>query len=407
MTRLVLRPASLMLLLVAVLLLSGCAGTPSASTSALATDSASASSTTVATTTTPGATTPTGSAPSLQLPEPETGVLSLDSMIAACDLVVYGEVLAELPGRWNGPNADEWTPQFPDDACIVYRSWIVQVIHTETGLPPVGDLLTVHTEGGTVPAGAVFGGRTATMTLNRAEPEIAVGDEVLLFLTQDDLRYGGTYQPVGYWLYQGAAGAFVHEGSGGFRRPAGAAGGAEETVNMGALRAAIETFEAGGTGGGPTAGDGTQGSWKKGMSLSGVADWLAQRLPGDQRVILPRQLPEGWAVAGGDQPFPDVVSYGNEQNPWVQTMGDGGYPQPYRVVFTDGGRLVALIAYQVGDWGETPFHAVLADERLVRVFADVDLVIAIVPGDISMVVVGEPGTRTAVAHIAAALETVE
>jgi len=328
-------------------------------------------------------------------------------MIAACDLVVYGKVLAELPGRWNGPNADEWTPQFPDDACIVYRSWIVQVMSTEAGFSPVGDLVTVHTEGGTVPSGTVSGGQTATMTLNRAEPEIAVGDEVLLFLTQDDLRYGGTYQPVGYWLYQGAAGAFVHEGSGGFRRPAGAAGGAEETVNMDALRAAIETLEAGGTGGGSNVGDGTQGSWKKGMLLSGVADWLAQRLPGDQRVILPGQLPEGWAVADDDQPFPDVVSYGNEQNPWVQTMGDGGYPQPYRVVFTDGGRLVALIAYQVGDWGETPFHAVLADERLVRVFADVDLVIATVPGDLSLMVVGEPGTRTAVLRIAAALETVK
>ncbi len=409
MARLVSRPASLMLLLVAALLLSGCAGTPSASTSAPATDSASAPSTTVATTPTPGATTSTDSAPSLQLPEPEAGVLSLESMIAACDLVVYGKVLAELPGRWNGPNADQWTPQFPDDACIVYRSWIVQVMSTETGFSPVGDLVTVHTEGGTVPAGTVPGGQAITMTLKRAEPEIAVGDEVLLFLAQDDLRYGGTYQPVGYWLYQGAAGAFVHEGYGGFRRPAGAAGGAEETVNMDALRAAIETLEAGGTGGGSTVGDGTQGSWKKGMSLSGVADWLAQRLPGDRRVILPRQLPEGWAVADDDQSFSDLVSYGSEQNPWVQAMGDGAgaYPEPYRVVFTDGRRLVALIAYQVGDWGETPFHAVLADGRLVRVFVDEDRVIAIVPGDISLVVVGEPGTRTAVLRIAAALETVK
>ena len=194
MTRLVPRPASLMLLLVAVLLLSGCADTPSASTSVTTNESAPTSSATADTTTTPGATTPTGSAPSLQLPEPETGVLSLDSMIAACDLVVYGKVLAELPGRWNGPNADEWTPQFPDDACIVYRSWIVQVMSTEAGFSPVGDLVTVHTEGGTVPSGTVSGGQTATMTLNRAEPEIAVGDEVLLFLTQDDLRYGGTYQ---------------------------------------------------------------------------------------------------------------------------------------------------------------------------------------------------------------------
>ncbi len=63
MTRLVPRLASLMLLLVAALLFSGCAGTPSASTSAPATDSASAPSTTVATTPTPGATTSTDSAP--------------------------------------------------------------------------------------------------------------------------------------------------------------------------------------------------------------------------------------------------------------------------------------------------------------------------------------------------------
>ncbi len=79
------------------------------------------------------------------------------------------------------------------------------------------------------------------------------------------------------------------------------------------------------------------------MSLSGVADWLAQRLPGDRRVILPRQLPEGWAVADDDQSFSDLVSYGSEQNPWVQARGMAPAHIPSRTgwCFTDGRLLVA------------------------------------------------------------------
>ncbi|NLT35277.1 MAG: hypothetical protein GXX83_05215 [Gaiellales bacterium] len=333
------------LLLGLTLLLAGCTAGPSASTSTTAAQSPplSTSSTTAATSVATGVTVHTTLLPS---PEPES--LNLEDMVAACDLVVYGRVLAELPGRWNGPNADRWTPETPGDACIIYRSWIVQSMAAVVGFAPVGDLLTVHCEGGTVP-----GDEAVTMVPDGPEPEIGVGDQVLLFLRQDDVRYGGTYQPIGYWLQQGAAGAFVQVADGGFRRSAEAAGGAEERVDIDMVRAAADAAEAGG---GSAADGGEQGPWRKGMSLAETSQWLAGRLPSDQTIILPPRLPEGWAVADDGQPFPDGVSSGIAHNPWVQTGGQTASPKPYRVVFTDGGDVAALVAYQVGDWGETPFH---------------------------------------------------
>lgn len=382
------------LLLGLALLLAGCTAAPPASTSTTAAQSApgststSAAGTSVATGVTVHTTT--------LLPSPEPESLNLEAMVAACDLVVYGTVLAELPGRWNGPNAGRWMPETPGDACIIYRSWIVQSMAAVVGFAPVGDLLTVHWEGGTVP-----GDEAVTMVTDRPEPGIRVGDQVLLFLTQDDVRYGGTYRPNGYWLHQGAAGAFVQAADGGFRRSAEAAGGAEEAVDIDMVRVAAEAAEAGGD----SAADGVeQGPWRKGMSLTETSQWLAGRLPSDQTIILPTRLPEGWAVADDGQPFPDAVSSGIAHNPWVQTGGQTASPKPYRVAFTDGRDAAALVAYQLGDWGETPFHWVLVDGQVVRVFVSGYQVIATLPGEPSLVVIGEPGTREAVLRIAAALD---
>jgi len=370
---------------------SGCTdGSPAATSTTMPETTATTAATVPPTSPSTSTTTPAAATVvQLALPAPDPEALTLEAMAADSDLVLYGEILAELPGRWNGPNREQWTPERAGDSCIIYRSWLVQAMGAVAGFAPVGDVITVHTEGGTVP-----GSQPVAMTLERADPALRPGDHVLLFLTQDDLRYGGTYEPIGYWLHQGAAGAFVQGEGGDFLRPAEAAGGAEQSVDIDTVRAAAEAAAAAGDG---REGGGTEGTWHRSdQSLEEVRQWLAERLPDDQAVILPAELPEDWAVATGEEP-----------NPWIQPSGGGASPTTYRVTFTDGGRVAALTAYQVGDWGEMPFHWVLVDGRAVRVFVGREEVIATLPGVPSRVVVGEPGTRVAVLEIAGALSETE
>lgn len=313
----------------------------------------------------------------------------LEELVRTSDVVVHGRVVAEAPARWNGLEGERWTPDTPDARAILYTTWLIQIWGVPKGCHPIGDLVTVRTEGGKRPSSDQQG--EVSMVPPGAWPALVADDQVVVCLKQEDTRYMGTYEPGGYWLTTGAGSVFTRNAAGQFVRQ-GVSSSAAEPLAPGDLFARIEAAAASRPAGGNPV-------WRTSeIGLSALRDALSRQIPAGADVILPSELPPGWGVAAAGQSFPADVAMESEANPMV-APGTG----QYRVLLTDTRRLVAIHGNVVGDWGETPFLAVWARSHAVLVFVSSREAVAIRPDLPGVSVVGGPESRAAVVEMAGSL----
>lgn len=162
----------------------------------------------------------------------EKETLRLDSLARLSDVVLVGTVQEQLPGRWNS-EAGAMAPDSSNEDImpIIYTTWLIEVKEALLGQPAAGEVVAFRSEGGSVGGDGARGDTVAGVGGSATSPWSA-GDQVLVFGFSNDTRYGGHYEPVGYWLVADALSVYKLDGSGEYVRSVPGPFPSEDSVDL-------------------------------------------------------------------------------------------------------------------------------------------------------------------------------
>lgn len=166
--------------------------------------------------------------------------LRVSTLTEIADVIVKGRVVEQLPARWNGPDGKKWAGTTEDDIPMLYTTWYVHAEEVLKGDLEVGEKVAFRMEGGLPPeADQATKEAMAAVTAESDFPSLKSGEELIIFGFKNDTRYGGTYEPAGYWIVAGNYSIFLPTADGSFKRILNGAYEGDDVITSSQVKALI------------------------------------------------------------------------------------------------------------------------------------------------------------------------